>query len=203
VFRPSRTLLHRHDHRRYRWIGRGDDQRVAGSDGLWSHGLGHCATGALQSFRDRLRCARHDVGRLVHQFLVSAHGMFLQDFRLFDLRFFGTLLPARRASERPIAIACPRLLTFLPLRPERSVPDLRSFIAFFTFFAAPFEYFRLRPFFAIAASLGLIKPRSGGSTLRPCSFAVADRADMRLFVVDLCELDAWTSQTTFNLRVAA
>src|SRR5262249_30662846 len=60
----------------------------------------------------------------------------------FALRFFGTLLPARRASDRPIAIACLRLLTFLPLRPLRNVPRLRLCIARFTFFAAPREYFR-------------------------------------------------------------
>jgi len=31
-------------------------------------------------------------------------------------------LPSRRASERPIAIACFGLVTFLPLRPLRSLP---------------------------------------------------------------------------------
>ena len=36
-------------------------------------------------------------------------------------RFFGTFFPLLRASERPIAIACLRLLTFLPLRPLLSV----------------------------------------------------------------------------------
>ena len=34
----------------------------------------------------------------------------------------GTLPPARRASDSPIAIACLRLVTFLRERPERSVP---------------------------------------------------------------------------------
>jgi len=34
----------------------------------------------------------------------------------------GTLPPARRAWDNPIAIACLRLRTFLPERPERSVP---------------------------------------------------------------------------------
>ena len=41
----------------------------------------------------------------------------------------GTLAPLRRASERPIAIACLRLVTFLPLRPLVSVPRLRLRIA--------------------------------------------------------------------------
>ena len=43
----------------------------------------------------------------------------------FDLRRFGTFRPFLRASERPIAIACLRLVTFFPLRPLRSVPRLR------------------------------------------------------------------------------
>ena len=55
-------------------------------------------------------------------------------FRL--LRFFGTLAPARRASDKPIAIACLRLFTFLPQLPLRSVPRLRSLITFSTFFEA-------------------------------------------------------------------
>jgi len=43
-----------------------------------------------------------------------------------DLRLRGTFAPARRASDRPIAIACFRLVTFLPERPLLSVPRLRS-----------------------------------------------------------------------------
>jgi hypothetical protein len=62
-------------------------------------------------------------------------------------RFLGTLAPFFRASERPIAIACFLLLTFLPDLPLLSVPVLRFFMARPTFFAAPLEYF---PFFAIA-----------------------------------------------------
>jgi len=38
----------------------------------------------------------------------------------------GTLPPDRRASESPIAIACLRLVTFLPERPERSLPRFIS-----------------------------------------------------------------------------
>jgi hypothetical protein len=52
----------------------------------------------------------------------------------------GTLAPARRASDRPIAIACLRLFTFLPERPLFSVPRLRSCIARFTFFCAFLPY---------------------------------------------------------------
>jgi hypothetical protein len=58
----------------------------------------------------------------------------------------GTLAPARRASLSPIAIACFRLVTFLP-DPERRVPCLRSCITFFTFCCA------LRPYFAIVTLL--------------------------------------------------
>jgi hypothetical protein len=41
----------------------------------------------------------------------------------------GTLPPSRRASERPIAIACFLLVTFLPEPPLFSVPCFRSCIA--------------------------------------------------------------------------
>jgi hypothetical protein len=41
-----------------------------------------------------------------------------------------------------MAIACLRLLTFLPLRPLLSVPLLRFFIARSTYLEAPFEYLR-------------------------------------------------------------
>jgi hypothetical protein len=42
------------------------------------------------------------------------------------VRFLGTFAPDRRASERPIAMACLRLVTFLPERPERSCPRFIS-----------------------------------------------------------------------------
>src|ERR1700722_14001445 len=53
----------------------------------------------------------------------------------------GTFLPARRASERPIAIACLRLVTFLPELPLFSVPRLRSSMAFLTLAPAALLYF--------------------------------------------------------------
>ena len=59
----------------------------------------------------------------------------------FDLRF-GTFRPFLRASERPIAIACLRLVTFFPLRPLRSVPRLRLRIARATSLEALREYRR-------------------------------------------------------------
>src|SRR5262245_19134626 len=71
---------------------------------------------------------------------------FLADF-FFALRRRGTLPPSRRASASPIAIACLRLVTFLPLRPLFRVPRLRSCIARSTFLAA------LRPYFATTVLL--------------------------------------------------
>jgi hypothetical protein len=54
----------------------------------------------------------------------------------------GTFPPSRRASDSPIAIACLRLVTFLPERPDRSVPCLRSCMAFSTLFEAFLPYLR-------------------------------------------------------------
>src|SRR5215469_10829820 len=65
----------------------------------------------------------------------------LQDF------FAGTFLPFRRASHRPMAIACFRLLTFLPLRPDFSLPRFISCISRLTSLPADFEYFRPEDFF--------------------------------------------------------
>ena len=55
---------------------------------------------------------------------------------------FGTFLPARRASDKPIAMACFRLLTVAPEPPLFNVPRLRSCIALATFLDAPLLYFR-------------------------------------------------------------
>jgi hypothetical protein len=57
-----------------------------------------------------------------------------------DDRRDGTLPPARRASLRPMATACLRLVTRLPDRPERSWPRFISCIARSTFWPA------LRPY---------------------------------------------------------
>ena len=90
---------------------------------------------------DELLCER------VRFALVLVVDFLLADFLLVDFLlvagfffFAGTLPPARRASERPIAIACLRLLTFLPERPLFNVPLLRSFIAFSTFSEAFLPY---------------------------------------------------------------
>jgi hypothetical protein len=59
----------------------------------------------------------------------------------FDEDFLrGTLAPAFRACESPIAIACFLLVTFLPDRPLFKVPFFRSCIAFSTFLDAFFPY---------------------------------------------------------------
>ena len=57
-------------------------------------------------------------------------------------RFFGTLAPFLRASERPIAIACFLLLTFLPDLPLLSVPAL-PLHGLANFFRGVFEVFPL------------------------------------------------------------
>lgn len=57
-----------------------------------------------------------------------------------DLFGGGTLLPAARASDNPIAIACLRLVTFLPECPLFSVPAFISFMTSSTFFDAFLPY---------------------------------------------------------------
>jgi hypothetical protein len=56
----------------------------------------------------------------------------------------GTLPPSLRASDRPIAIACLRLVTFLPDRPLFSVPSFFSCIASPTLSDAFFPYVAIR-----------------------------------------------------------
>ena len=71
---------------------------------------------------------------------------FLEDF--LD-PFFGTFAPALRASDKPMAIACFLLVTFLPDLPLFSFPRLRSCIAFSTLSCA------FLPYLAIAHPLRL------------------------------------------------
>src|SRR5260221_2581235 len=52
----------------------------------------------------------------------------------------GTLPPAARASDNPIAIACLRLLTFFPGFPLFHLAAFISFITFLTFSHALFPY---------------------------------------------------------------
>ena len=71
--------------------------------------------------------------------------------------FAGTFPPARRASDSPMAIACLRLVTFLPDFPLRNVPVLRSCIAFLTFDCAFVPYFAMNPSFKLKDR----RPRGG------------------------------------------
>ncbi len=56
----------------------------------------------------------------------------------------GTLAPFFRASDKPMAIACLRLVTFFSDLPERNVPFFFLRIADLTDFCAPFEYFAMQ-----------------------------------------------------------
>jgi hypothetical protein len=62
--------------------------------------------------------------------------------------FFGTLAPALRASERPIAIACFGLVTLRP-DPLFSSPFLKAFISRSTLLEALGPYFLPLDFFAV------------------------------------------------------
>ena len=71
--------------------------------------------------------------------------MRLELFRLEDLReddrLRGTFAPDLRASDRPMAMACLRLVALRPERPLFNVPLLRSRMALPTFFDALLLYF--------------------------------------------------------------
>jgi hypothetical protein len=99
--------------------------------------------------------------------------------RFFEV-FFGTFAPAALASERPIAIACLRLVTFRPERPLFKVPALHSFIARSTLADAFFEYFRAmivlplqennrrrRRWFPLLGLLDAVHPHSHGAVRPP------------------------------------
>ena len=82
-----------------------------------------------------------------------------------ELRFRGTFFPLRRASDRPIAIACLRLFT-LPPRPPLpllSVPRLRRCIARLTSLEAEREYLRAMSY--LNAALALMKKTNEIGTL--------------------------------------
>src|SRR5207247_6478060 len=81
--------------------------------------------------------------------------------------FFGTFAPAFRASERPMAMACLRLVTFLPERPLLSVPRFRSFIARSTFFEAFLLYLRaMRETSCAARCASGVRDRGSSLTVR-------------------------------------
>jgi hypothetical protein len=69
----------------------------------------------------------------------------LFDALFFDALFFlGTFAPSFLASERPIAIACLGLVTFLPLLPLLSSPSFISRIDLSTLSCDFFEYFAIK-----------------------------------------------------------
>jgi hypothetical protein len=78
----------------------------------------------------------------------------------FFLRRRGTFAPARRASERPIAIACLRLFTFLPELPLLRAPRLRSRMTFRTFLRAALPYLAMKNHSTLALALS---PRNSSS----------------------------------------
>ncbi len=92
---------------------------------------------AARANRNSRSCTRRGTTTTWRALTLAAQDFFfeedflLDDFLLADF-FFGTLPPAARASDSPIAIACFLLVTFLP-EPLFNVPRLRSCIAFSTF----------------------------------------------------------------------
>jgi hypothetical protein len=95
-----------------------------------------------------LRFVDFFAARLVDVLVARFVDFFALRFVDFFADFFaGTLAPSRRASDKPIAIACLRLVTFCPEPPLRSEPDLRSRIVFSTFDCA------FSPYFAMSSSV--------------------------------------------------
>jgi len=64
--------------------------------------------------------------------------LFLDEERFFELFLLGTFPPYSLASDRPIAMACLRLVTFLPERPLLCVPFFFRCNALFTRFCELF-----------------------------------------------------------------
>src|SRR3954462_13930715 len=107
-----------------------------------------------------------DVDRLFEE--VAAHHLENAARRYFFLREdlrrrLGTFPPARRASERPMAIACLRLLTRLPERPLFSVPRFFLWIARLTLDRALLPYLAMRYLYSTFALA--LSPRTSSSTL--------------------------------------
>jgi len=65
-------------------------------------------------------------------------------------------LPAFLAFDNPMAIACLGFVTFLPLRPDLSLPFFISFISVWTFLPADGEYFLREDFFAAEPLFALL-----------------------------------------------
>lgn len=63
--------------------------------------------------------------------------------------FFGALAPSALASDKPMAMACLREVTFFP-EPVLSFPSCISCITFSTFSPERFEYFAIHHFFKLS-----------------------------------------------------
>ena len=111
-----------------------------------------------------VRSVDDDVDRLFEEvaanYLEGAAGRYF--FLREDFRRLGTFPPARRASERPMAIACLRLFTRRPERPLFNVPRLRLCIARLTFDRAFLPYLAIWIYSTFALALS---PRTNSSTL--------------------------------------
>jgi hypothetical protein len=92
---------------------------------------------AVRRVDDRLHRLLQEVAAHHLEAPAGRYFFFPEDF----FRRLGTFAPARRASDRPMAIACLRLVTFFPERPLRSVPRLRSRMTCLTLRCAFFPYF--------------------------------------------------------------
>src|SRR5688572_21294089 len=105
---------------------------------------GNSADGSRRALLGNILCGRD--GRVrsasktrVNALMAPSYDLRFRELFFFDDFFFGTFLPFWRASDRPIAIACLRLVTFFLLRPLLKVPFLRLRIARSTSFDALFE----------------------------------------------------------------
>lgn len=99
---------------------------------------------------DVLRCEPEELPRDFEELLREERRCEPEELLFFALLFLpedflrgegGTFAPSRRASDRPIAIACLGLVTFLPLRPLLSLPRFISCISSRTFSCAFGPYF--------------------------------------------------------------
>src|SRR5438552_12738600 len=106
---------------------------------------------------------------LLSYFFLDDDFFFPEDF-LFEVVFFeedffletdflaGTFAPALRASERPMAIACLRLVTFLPDFPLLRVPRFFSCMTFLTFDCAFLPYWAIVFSWAVRATYRIQRP---------------------------------------------
>ena len=108
----------------------------------------------MHAWRGHCNAPSYGIGRQTN--VAAGRTSYLRVLRLaflaFRVRvvFFGTFAPAALASERPIAIACFRLVTWRPERPLFNVPALRFFTARSTELDAFFEYLRAMIFLLLA-----------------------------------------------------